>query len=42
MELEQEISYETKDGNKFKIRFSLFNQETIPTINIPVVDVVLI
>ena len=42
MELEQEISYETKDGNIFKIRFSLFNQEAIPTINIPVVDVVLI
>jgi len=42
MEIEQVISYETKEGNKFKIRFSLFNQEGIPSLEIPVVDVVLI
>ena len=42
MEIEQVISYETKEGIKFKIRFSLFNTVGIPDIGIPIVDVVLI
>jgi hypothetical protein len=41
MEIEQVISYETKEGNKFKIRFSLFSSVGISTL-IPIVDVVLI
>ncbi len=42
MEIEQVISYETKEGIKFKIRFSLFNPAGIPDLGIPLVDVVLI